>query len=280
MNNGSPMEQVLACVGQLPPLSAAVVEVLASFERKDVDADEIADKISLDQGMVTRVLRVANSAFYGFSGKVGTMHEAIVLLGFHNIRSLVVAAGLIRQFPPREHSQFDHSLFWRHNIGAGVCARVLAGRLGKDGELAFTAGLLHDVGRLAVEVMCPEKSDAVAAHSASHDTTLLEAECAILGIDHAAIGFEAAKRWNFPVAIQLAIRDHHQPGQESGFLADVVHVASVLCHTLDIGNTVNDRVPPLSPDAWQRLGLHWEMIKHGLPEIERQNAAASLMLGD
>ncbi|MBI5438840.1 MAG: HDOD domain-containing protein [Nitrosomonadales bacterium] len=280
MNNASTMEQVLACVEQLPPLSTAVVEVLASFERKDVDADEIAGKISLDQGMVTRVLRVANSAFYGFNGKVGTIHEAIVLLGFHNIRSLVVAAGLIRQFPPREHGQFDHNLFWRHNIGTGVCARVLASRLGKDGELAFTAGMLHDVGQLVVEVVCPEKSDAVAVHGASHDMTLLEAERAILGVDHAAIGFEVTKRWNFPAAIQLAIRDHHQPGQESGFLADVVHVASVLCHALDIGNTVNDRVTPLSPDAWQRLGLHWEMIKYGLPEIERQNAAASLMLGD
>lgn len=280
MNNGSPIEQMLACVKQLSPLSAAVIEVLASFERQDVAVDKIADKISLDQGMVTRILRVANSSFYGFPGKMGTMRDAVVLLGFHNIRSLVIAAGLIRQFPPRDHGQFDHNLFWQHSIGAGVCARVLAGRMGKDGELAFTAGLLHDIGRLVVEMGCPEKSDAVAAYIVGHDATLLEAECAILGIDHTAVGFEVAKRWNFPAAIQLAIRDHHQPRQESGFLADVVHVASVLCHALGIGNTDNDRVPPLSLGAWQRLGLRWETIKDCLPEIEHQYAAASLMLGD
>lgn len=280
MNNGSPMEQMLACVEQLPPLSAAVAEVLASFERQDVDVDEIARKISLDQGMVTRILRVANSSFYGFPSKVGTMHDAVVLLGFHNIRSLVLAAGLIRQFPPREHAQFDQNLFWQHSIGTGVCARVLASRMGKDGELAFTAGLLHDVGRLVVEAGFPEKSDAVAAYIVDRDATLLEAECAILGIDHAVIGFEVTKRWNFPVAIQLAIRDHHQPRQESGFLADVVHLASVLCHALDIGNTDNDRVPPIALSAWQRLGLRWEMVKDCLPEIEHQYAAASLMLGD
>ncbi len=280
MNNGSTIEQMLACVKQLPPLSAAVVDVLSSFERRDVDVNEIANKISLDQGMVTRVLRVANSAFYGFPSKVGTMHEAMVLLGFHNIRSLVVAAGLIGQLSPKEHSQFDHNLFWQHNIGTGVCARVLAGRLGKESELAFTAGLLHDVCRLVMEIACPEKFNAVVAHAGDHDTTMQEAEHAILGVDHAMIGFEVAKRWNFPVAIQLAIRDHHQPRQESGVLADVVHVANVLCHALDIGNTVGDRVPPLSLMAWQRLGLNWDLIKNCLPEIERQNAAANLILSD
>lgn len=280
MNNDSPMKQMLACVEQLPPLPAVVADVLAGFDRQDADVDKIAGKISLDQGMMTRILRVANSSFYGFPGKVGTMRDAVVLLGFHNIRSLVIAAGLIRLFPPGNHGQFDHSLFWQHGIGAGVCARVLANRIGKDGELAFTAGLLHDVGRLVVEVVCPEKSDAVAAYVASRDATLLEAEGAILGIDHAAIGFAVAQRWNFPPAIQLAIRDHHQPRQESGFLADMVHVASVLCHALDIGNADNDRVPPLSPGAWQRLGLHWDAVKDCLPEIEHQYAAASLMLND
>lgn len=280
MNNGSPMEQMLACVEQIPPLPAVVADVLASFERSDVDVDKIADKISLDQGMLTRILRVANSSFYGVPSKVGTMRDAVVLLGFHNIRSLVIAAGLIRQFPHRDQGQFDHNIFWQHSIGTGVCARVLANRMGKDGELAFTAGLLHDIGRLVVELGCPEKSDAVAVYIAGKDATLLEAECAILGVDHAAIGFEVTRRWNFPVSIQLAIRDHHQPRQESDFLADVVHVASVLCHALDIGNTDNDQVPPLSLGAWQRLGLHWHAIKDCLPEIEHQYAAASLMLND
>lgn len=278
--NNSAMEQMLANVKHLPPLSAAVAEALASFERQDADVDEIAGKISLDQAMVTRVLRVANSAFYGFPSKVGTMHDAVVLLGLHNIRSLVVAAGLIRQYPPRDHGRFDYGLFWLHSIGAGVCARVLAGRLGKDAELAFTAGLLHDIGHLVVEVSSPEKSDAVLAHSTDHDTSLLEAERAVLGFDHTAIGFEITRLWKFPVAIQAAIRDHHTPGADSGYLADLVHVGNVLCHALDIGNAENESVPPLSAAAWQRLGLSWAMIESSLPEIERQNASAKLMLSE
>ncbi|TAN74323.1 MAG: HDOD domain-containing protein [Gallionella sp.] len=280
MNNGLPMEQMFACVRQLPPLPVAVAEVLASFGRPDADVDEIAGKISLDQGMVTRVLRVANSAFYGFNSKVGTMHDAVVLLGFHNIRSLIVAAGLIRKFPSADDRMFDRNAFWQHNIGTGVCARVLAGRLGKDGELAFIAGLLHDVGRLVVETCCPEKFNAVAACCLADDISMLKAEQSVLGADHTQIGFEAARRWNFPVAIQQAIRDHHRPGEASGPLADIVHVANVLCHALDIGNAGYDHVPPLSAPAWQRLGLSWEMVRDSLPEIWRQNAAASLMLGD
>src|SRR4030067_1610018 len=108
--NNSAMEQMLANVKHLPPLSAAVAEALASFERQDADVDEIAGQISLDQGMVTRVLRVANSAFYGFPSKVGTIHDAVVLLGLHNIRSLVVAAGLIPAYPPRDPGRFEFGL--------------------------------------------------------------------------------------------------------------------------------------------------------------------------
>lgn len=273
-------EKILAAVKQLPPLSAAVAEVLASFERQNIDVDQIANKISLDQGMTTRVLRVANSSFYGFSSKVGTMHDAVVLLGFHNVRSLIVAAGLIKQFSSADDAQFDRSAFWQHNIGVGVCARVLANALGKNGELAFTAGLLHDLGRLAMVVSCPEQFGAVAQRCHNESIPMLEVERAVLGVDHARIGFEITQRWHFPLAIQLAIRDHHQPEIDSGFLADIVHVADVLCHALDIGNSGNDAVPAVSAAAWQRLGLRWGGIKVLLPEIQRQSAAASLLLGD
>lgn len=280
MNDTPLVGQMFTCVKQLPPLPAAVIAVLASFGRPDVDVDEIARKISVDQGMVTRVLRVANSAFYGFNGKVGTMHDAVVLLGLHNVRSLVVAAGLIHQFSPKDGQMFDRNAFWLHNIGTGVCARVLADKLGKDGELAFTAGLLHDVGRLVVEACCPEKFSAVAARCLADDISMIKAEQLVLGVDHAQIGFEAAERWNFPAAIRQAIRDHHQPGETSGFLADIVHVANVLCHALDIGNAGYDYVPPLSGAVWQRLGLRWETVRDCLPEIERQNNAASQMMSD
>lgn len=136
---------------------------------------------------------------------------------------------------------------------------MLAGRLGKDAELAFTAGLLHDIGRLVVEVSSPEKSDAVVKHCIDHATSLLEAKRAVLDFDHAAIGFEITRLWNFPVAIQVAIRGHHRPEPDSGFLADLVHVANVLCHALDIGNADNDQVGSAAERgrmtvAWIALG--------------------------
>lgn len=278
--SNSGVQRILASVKQLPPLSAAVAEVLASFERQDVDVNDLVSKIGLDQGIVTRVLRVANSAFYGLPNKVGTIHDAVVVQGLHNIRALVVAVGLIRQYVPRDHGRFNHSLYWQHSIGTGVCARVLAARLGLNAELAFTAGLLHDIGRLVVELVNPASFDTVMGHSIKHATSLQVAEQAVLGFDHAEIGFEITRMWNFPVTIQVAIRDHHQPEPESGSLADLVHAANALCHALDIGNAEEDQVPPLSESALQRLGLRWEVIKNGLAEIERQYAAAKMILSD
>lgn len=280
MKRETTCEEMLAAVKQLPPLSEVVTKVLLSFEQKNIDVDDIANKINLDSGMATRILRVANSAFYGFSNQVGTVHEAVVLLGFHNVRSLVVAAGLIKQFPSTDEQQFDQDAFWRHNIGTGVCARLLANSLGKDGALAFTAGLLHDIGRLAMAVYCQEKFSQVVAQCKQNAISMLEAEQAVLGMDHGQIGFAITQRWHFPIAIQAAIRDHHQPEKSAEFMSDIVHVANVLCHAMDIGNVDNDSVPAISAVVWERIGLSWRGIKMLLPEIERQNAAASLLLND
>ncbi|MFA6921583.1 MAG: HDOD domain-containing protein, partial [Gallionella sp.] len=98
----------------------------------------------------------------------------------------------------------------------------------------------------------------------------------IIGADHAWIGHEVAKRWKFPLSIQQAIRDHHRPSGES--FADLVHVADVLCHALDIGNSGYDAVPKLSCNAWDRLGLKWEALRPCFAEIERLNSAASALL--
>lgn len=274
-------ERIMQKVRQLPSLSLALMEVLHSFDNEGVDVATLVGKISRDQGLVARVLRVANSAFYGLPSRVGSIGEAVVVLGFHNIRSLVMAAGIINQFPPGGGKSFDRMEFWRHAIGTGVCARVLAARLGQDREVAFSAGLLHDVGKLVLDACFHEDFERVLACRAAHDCAMLEAERAALGTTHAAIGFEVARQWKFPPAIQRAIRDHHQPdGGDTSVLTDMAHLANVLCHALEIGNAGYDCVPPLSAGAWERLGLAWADMGEMLHEIERVNASVNLLVAE
>lgn len=274
------IEQIVKTVRQVPSPSTVVIEILASFEKENLDTASLVKKIGQDQGLTARVLRVANSPFYGMSSKVGSVGEAMVVLGFHNVRSLVAAAGIINQFPVAEGNSLDRLAFWQHSIGSAVCAQVLAKTTGKDQALAFTAGLLHDVGRLVLDAYFHDESSAIMAYSAAHDVALSEAEQAQIGFDHAVIGYELVKQWKFPVPIQHAIRDHLQPERDRAVLTDLIHVANVLCHALDFGNAGYKMVPPLSSGSWTRLGLDWNTMPLLLAEIERQYDGAHMLLSE
>jgi putative nucleotidyltransferase with HDIG domain len=274
------IEQVVKAVQQVPSLSLVVMEILASFDKRNVDSADLAQKINQDQGLTARVLRVANSPFYGMSSRIGSVSEALVVLGFHNVRSLVAAAGIINQFSDMENDGLDRVGFWQHSIATAVCSQVLAKNCGQNQGLAFTAGLLHDIGKLVLDAYFQEHFQQALAQCTATDSSLIEAEQAVLGLDHTTVGFELAQRWKFPPAIQQAIRDHHQPDRESAILTELVHVANVFAHALDIGNAGYALVPRLSSSAWSRLGLDWDAMPAQLAEMERQYAGLSLLIGE
>ncbi len=274
------VEKMLQDIRQLPSLSVVVLEILDSFKDEGLKIPELVRKIGRDQGLAARVLRVANSAFLGFPSKVASINEAVVVLGFHSVRSLALAAGVIQQFPPGEGNAFDRLAFWQHAIGVGVAARVLAQKLGRNQEEAFTAGLLHDIGRLVLDAYFHDSFLKILDLAAQDDCPLATAEKKALGMDHAEIGYEVARQWKFPLPVQLAIRGHHDPDASSSELTDLVHLANVLAHGLEIGNSGYDQVPPLMAGAWRRLGLDWDAVAVCLPEIERLNAGATLLVAE
>ncbi|MHB8167544.1 MAG: HDOD domain-containing protein, partial [Sulfuricella sp.] len=172
----------------------------------------------------------------------------------------------------------DRLAFWQHGLGSAVCAQVLAKALGRDQALAFTAGLLHDIGKLVLDAFFHADYAAAVARCVAEDSALPEAERAELGLEHGLVGYELVKRWKFPLAIQQAIRDHHQPEREPAALTDLVHVANALCHALDIGNSGYEIVPTLSSGVWTRLGLGWEKMPALMAEIELQYVGMQLLV--
>ena len=253
-------DEVAAGMESLPSLSTALADLLDSFDRDGVGISELVDGIGRDQGLSARVLRVANSPFYGFSSRIGSIREAVVVLGFNTLRSIAVSSGLIDAFPG-----LDCRAFWQHGAGAGACARSIARKVGVNPEVAFVAGLLHDVGKLVFETKFGAEYAEAIEWAKREDCEIRHAEKALLGIDHAEIGFEVANRWKFPVAMQHAIRDHHDPQGEK--LTDVVHLANALSHALDLGHSGYDFVPPISHAAWQRLGLDFAWLKRCFGEV-------------
>lgn len=270
------LAQVLGKVHQLPSLSVVVTELLASFGHEEIESGYLVSKIEQDQGLAARVLRVANSAFYGLSSSVSAVNEAVVVLGFNTVRSLAMAAGIVKLFPSSTEDRLDRLAFWQHAIGTGICARVLAEHLGHDPRSAFSAGLLHDIGKLALHAYFPDVFNEILALAASRECVIDVAERSLLGYDHADIGHAVASQWNFPPEIREAIHNHHRPDMAPAITTDLVHVANSICSAMEIGNGGCDLVSPLSAKAWERLGVGWQNLGQCLARIERLNAGMNL----
>jgi len=255
----------------LPSLPAVVMELLGSIDQEDVDISVLARKVSLDQALTAKTLRLANSPGSGLQVRVTTIQQAITFLGFQTTRNLITAAAVTGCFPAGKCAGFDHRAFWRHSIATAACARVLARRMRLNQDFAFTAGLLHDIGRLVLVTAYPEQYSAVLARRQRDDRPLIDVEIDVLGIDHVMAGTALAQHWQFSDTMQHAIAYHHAPGAPgAGFLATIVHVANAIVHALDLARDENELVPPVSMVAWTALGLSQEAYLHVFRETEMQ----------
>jgi putative nucleotidyltransferase with HDIG domain len=263
-------DQVLTRLKQLPSLPSAVSDLLASFGNEDVDVEQIARQIARDQGLTARVLRVANSSFYGLQSRVGTINEAVVVLGFRAVRSMVMAVGMNGIFRVDQCRGFDAPGYLRHGVGVGLAARALAPLAGQNPELAFTGGLLHDIGQLVLASNFSVQYSAVLDYRSKHDCPLVVAERDILGLDHAEVGGMLASSWRFPDSLCQAVAEHHSPASSlANSLANVVHIADAFAHALGLSGSTTELVMAVDRTAWERLGLDGDKCRKALVEIER-----------
>jgi len=224
-HKGAVTKDKFARLTELPSLPVLLTEALQQLNDNQ-NTTILADKIGQDPPLVARILRIANSSFYGMPREIGSMREAIVLLGINRVRDMLIGVCFSKMLPVR-HKDFDYTFFWQHSMAVADCTRQLANYSGISPEFAFTAGLLHDIGRLIIVVLFPEAFSSILNEGKKH---LAEAERRILGFDHMEIGGKAAGHWNFPVAIQEAIELHEiPPVQDSAkSLTLLVYVANLL----------------------------------------------------
>lgn len=272
-------EQLVQGIRDLPSLPAVVMDLLGDLDMERVDISVLAKKVSLDPALTAKTLRLANSPAFGLQVKVATIQQAITFLGFQTMRNLIAAAAVTVCFPAGRCPGFSNRVFWRHASASAACARALARRIRFNPDIAFTAGLLHDIGRLVLATSQPEAYGAVLAWRRAHDCTLLEAERAVLGIDHVDAGVALAAHWQFSDTIRQAIARHHAPDTPaSGMLAAIVHVADAIVHALDLAGDADEVVPPLSGQAWDAMKLNEEAYLHLFQETEQQFEEMSAIL--
>lgn len=276
-------EQVVACLKRLPALPAVVSRLLVSFDDEDIDVAQIARQIAQDQSLTARVLRVANSSFYGLQSQIGTINEAVVVLGFRAVRNMVLGTSLAGMFKTERCPPFDLSEYVRHSVAVGLAARALARETGQNSQsadLAFTGGILHDIGKLVLAACFPEKYSAVLESQGSHGSLPVDIEKAQLGLDHAEMGGLLAEAWHFPLILREVVAAHHlAPTNIGTYIGDLIHVADALAH----GFVSHDDPEPVAspPDArvWGRLGLDAEKLERVRERVATEMEAVCMAYG-
>lgn len=266
---------------RLPALPEVVHQALAAIGDETSTLDDCARQIERDPGLTASTLRLANSAFFGVASRVGTVREAIDILGTRTVGMLLTAAALATRFGDLGGAGFRFTAFCRHAAATATAARAIAPRGSAEPTLAFVAGLLHDIGRLALAAECPDAFDTATRWAREADLANDEAERAVLGVDHAAVGAALAADWRLPAAVVAAIAGHHAPAAEgAGSLADVVHVADAVAHAAQDAVGAHDYVPSVDVAVAARLNLGAAQIESMLTQTaQAADAVFELITG-
>jgi len=263
----------------LPALKPGVASILRTIQQDEIDAADIAKSIQLDIGLTARVLRVANSSFYGFSNQIASVKDACILLGKHTVCNLTLSSVVVCHLSSSGEGMLDCRVLWQHGLRTAAAAMVLAKQCGMDEGSAFTGGLLHDLGRVVLAIHFPAQFTAVLDYQNDRRCLTQEAEMAVLGIDHCILGAELAKRWNFPDHLCRVIGSHHRPEpSHQNNLPRLIHVADVISHDLAPDNKGESLIPPVDEEVVKQLGLEWPQRDDLFMEMEEIHGALSTLL--
>ncbi|OIQ89932.1 ribonuclease Y [mine drainage metagenome] len=266
--NGVSLEEILSRVSTLPTLPEAARYVIATIDDETANADSLVDRLNTDPIVVARILAAANSSAFALRSRIDSMRQAILVLGLKEIRTITLATAVIDRLNLGSGA-FDPRILWRHSLGVAVCARAIAEDLRYNPEAAFTAGLLHDIGQMLLFAAAPELFEEALRRCRELDEPIVESEQAVFGFDHAVVGAELVRHWRLPTEIADGIGGHHDPeGGHFGEMGDLIHVAEVLSHALDLGKLPDNRVPAVSSLACARLGIDWADFSPRMADIE------------
>lgn len=265
--------QLTEGIPSLGSYGAVINEIEAILDNPSSTLADVGAVIEKDPALAARLLRLGNSAFYGFAHRLETVAEAISLIGIQQVQDLILASSVIDVFEGISAEQVNMAGFWKHSLACGIAARCLAiARQVPGAEKFFVAGLLHDLGRLVLLSQASQEANRVFSLYRSRRILLWEAERATLGFDHAQIGQQLLVCWQFPPNLVQAVTWHHQPLGAGVFQLEssIVHLADYLVHAMQMGSSGELFVPPVNLKAWERVGLATDMIESVIKSVDDQ----------
>jgi putative nucleotidyltransferase with HDIG domain len=265
------LDEIVRRVEEIPALPKNAHQVIKLTEDPKTVITDLSNAISNDQALAAKVLRLANSAYYGYARRIITISDAVIILGYGTIRNLVMAASV--------HGVMDRELpgyvmargeLWKQSMVSALLARKLAARCGFDNpEKAFVAGLLHDIGKIILNTYMAEAYAAIIERVNTEKVPFMKAEEEVLGFNHAVVGGKVAEKWNLPEELVEAISCHHNPREAkvSPALTAITHLTDIACMTMGIGLGADGLLYPYDDYALEILQTTHQELEEVMAEV-------------
>ena len=250
-------ELVLKNVYNLPPMPQVIDETLKLLNSDKSTVRELTDVITKDQSLVTKILSIANSPLYGLQRRVSTIDFAVTILGYAELRNIVLILSMIESFKNKTDKYLNQKEFWLHSYIVGSACKKLSDDLNlKKSSEAFISGFLHDLGVTVMHRYFHSNFVTITDLVLNEGLDHLEAENEILGLTHGEIGTILLEKWNFPNSLCDPVRYHHTPGESSNeVLAALIHLVDYMTQKFEIGNFKWDENIQLNEDAVKILNF-------------------------
>jgi HD-like signal output (HDOD) protein len=251
----------------LPTAPKLVQELIESFNSDNVSTDEIVRKLAIDQVLSAKLLRLANSAYFHVSRSIGTVEDAVSMLGFVTVRTLVISNGLVNGF--KAMPGFDLKKFWRYGLHTAVVAKWLAKHVRQNGDQAFTVGLMHGIGQLVMHTAMPEQMLQLDKIAPPLDPRRLDIETTSFGYNFASVSSELATRWKFPTAFSAVIDAFPDPLEHTPVdaMACIIHLAAWRARAEGNGLDADEIAATFPTDVAASIGVTQALMCEDMPPL-------------
>jgi HD-like signal output (HDOD) protein len=259
-------------LSSLPTIPPVVTKILRLLDTDEISIQRIGEFISNDQSLSARVLKIINSPVYGFPCRISSVSQAIMLLGLGALKGMLLSVSI---FDIMEKAMIG---LWEHSFGTAMAARLIAIKKNyRDVEDASVAGLIHDLGKVALSLCYPEQYEQVITQAREKEDYLMVFEREIIGTTHDMAGLWISKKWNFPLQLVETIGYHHNPckAREHRLLTSIVHLSDIMIKMMGFGFSGDPFVYPVEKEAWGMLGFNrkdllelFQKLEKGLSENE------------
>lgn len=266
-------EKIVTNVLKVAALPAVALKFSEAIKNPLTSNNDLEKIISEDSALASKVLMISNSALFNFPSKIDTISNAITIIGHKQLSEIILSCSIVAMFKDIPQDVIDMEMFWKHSIAVATTSRILASaRREQNIEKFFTAGLLHDIGKLIIFVEAPKYALEIIKRSAETNQLMHKVENEVLGFDHAKLGAMLLKKWKLPDSIVSTVYYHHMPSISSGEILgpSIIHIADIIIHGLQFGSSGESFVPRLNDKAWEALDLDVDILSWVIEQIDVQ----------